>query len=520
MRFRFKFKINFKDILLNIATFAVIALSIYLWVTVMTSDQRFSQISNGDSTQSLVTVNSRYRGAQAFYTPGQVYSFKNGVRYQVHDAQENLTLKFVQKVEKLGLGKIEKMSTATSDYQKLLDDSNYIHFAYPDQINFSLLLGKKKTNSGLLFNRVFVPIKSNLHYLYFGNDIGTKIYRMRIMKGSLTKLVSYVQKAEDQQKVFFLHLKNRYVPFYSKAVSVKEYSYLISYQASSYYASKLLGSSYRKSVAKNGQTVYTSDYSQRLQLPLAGKNSDHQYLYQSYQTKKSRTMTQQLLESAAYVRKLGLTEQDLRFFEADGHEISYVNFVEGYPLFVNDQLAQAQVTFKKESVSVSFNNLNLQIPIPYDGHKKKLLKTASLLKELTEIGIKESQIQEIMIGYHIKNDAKRSDLITLVPTYFIKVNGKWNSLEGWKQAKTNPDILTDSSANIYSSFSSSSSSNSSSSSSAMSSSTAAASSSSATGQAPTYQSSSSQASASSSSSSAIKSSSSSSSSSTNSEGDQ
>ena len=227
-------------------------------------------------------------------------------------------------------------------------------------------------------------------------------------------------------------------------------------------------------------------------------------------------MTQQLLESAAYVRKLGLTEQDLRFFEADGHKISYVNFVEGYPLFVNDQLAQAQVTFKKESVSVSFNSLNLQIPIPYDGHKKKLLKTASLLKELTEIGIKESQIQEITIGYHIKNDAKRSDLITLVPTYFIKVNGEWNSLEGWKHAKTNPDTLTDSSANVYSSFSSSSSS---SSSSAVSSSTAAASSSSATGQAPTYRSSSSQASASSSSSSAIKSSSSSSSSSTNSEGD-
>lgn len=74
------------------------------------------------------------------------------------------------------------------------------------------------------------------------------------------------------------------MPFYAKEIKAKEYSYLISYQSSSYYASRLLGSSYRKSVAKNGRTVYTAGYSKRLQIPKEGKSNDHQYLYQNYLT--------------------------------------------------------------------------------------------------------------------------------------------------------------------------------------------------------------------------------------------
>lgn len=468
MKFKFKFKFN--DFLLHLTTLTVILISIGLWVTVMTSDQRFSRISNESSSQSSASLSTHYRNVQSFYAPGQTYVFQNGVRYQVHDAKRNLPLKFVQYLEKVKLGTIEKMSTTASDYEKLLADQNYIMFAYPDQINFTVLLGKKQTNSSLQFNRVFVPVKSKTRYLYFGNDSGSRVYRLKIKSGSFQQLAKYVKSAQDKQEVSFLHLKKLYVPFYSKAVKVKEYSYLISYQSSSYYASRLLGSSYRKTVAKNGHTVYTAGYSKRLQVPKEGKSSDHQYLYQSYLTSQQRPATQRMLEGAAYVKQLGLAEQDLRFFESSGKTVSYINYIEGYPIFANDTLAQTKVTIGTESVSVAFSSINLQIPIPYDGHVKTLPKTATLLKEMNSIGIKESEIEKIAIGYHIQADKKRSDLITLVPTYFIKVGGSWNSLAGWKKAKAeNTDLLMGGSSFSSSSYSSSSSSSSESSSEASSS---------------------------------------------------
>lgn len=468
MKFKFKFKFN--DFLLHLTTLTVILISIGLWVTVMTSDQRFSRISNESSSQSSASLSTHYRNVQSFYAPGQTYVFQNGVRYQVHDAKRNLPLKFVQYLEKVKLGTIEKMSTTASDYEKLLADQNYIMFAYPDQINFTVLLGKKQINSSLQFNRVFVPVKSKTRYLYFGNDSGSRVYRLKIKSGSFQQLAKYVKSAQDKQEVSFLHLKKLYVPFYSKAVKVKEYSYLISYQSSSYYASRLLGSSYRKTVAKNGHTVYTAGYSKRLQVPKEGKSSDHQYLYQSYLTSQQRPATQRMLESAAYVKQLGLAEQDLRFFESSGKTVSYINYIEGYPIFANDTLAQTKVTIGTESVSVAFSSINMQIPIPYDGHVKTLPKTATLLKEMNSIGIKESEIEKIAIGYHIQADKKRSDLITLVPTYFIKVGGSWNSLAGWKKAKAeNTDLLMGGSSFSSSSYSSSSSSSSESSSEASSS---------------------------------------------------
>lgn len=468
MKFKFKFKFN--DFLLHLTTLTVILISIGLWVTVMTSDQRFSRISNESSSQSSASLSTHYRNVQSFYAPGQTYVFQNGVRYQVHDAKRNLPLKFVQYLEKVKLGTIEKMSTTASDYEKLLADQNYIMFAYPDQINFTVLLGKKQINSSLQFNRVFVPVKSKTRYLYFGNDSGSRVYRLKIKSGSFQQLAKYVKSAQDKQEVSFLHLKKLYVPFYSKAVKVKEYSYLISYQSSSYYASRLLGSSYRKTVAKNGHTVYTAGYSKRLQVPKEGKSSDHQYLYQSYLTSQQRLATQRMLEGAAYVKQLGLAEQDLRFFESSGKTVSYINYIEGYPIFANDTLAQTKVTIGTESVSVAFSSINLQIPIPYDGHVKTLPKTATLLKEMNSIGIKESEIEKIAIGYHIQADKKRSDLITLVPTYFIKVGGSWNSLAGWKKAKAeNTDLLMGGSSFSSSSYSSSSSSSSESSSEASSS---------------------------------------------------
>ena len=147
MKFKFKFKFN--DFLLHLATLAVSLISIGLWVTVMTSDQRFSRISNESSSQSSASLSTHYRNVQSFYAPGQTYVFQNGVRYQVHDAKRNLPLKFVQYLEKVKLGTIEKMSTTASDYEKLLADQNYIMFAYPDQINFTVLLGKKQANSSL-----------------------------------------------------------------------------------------------------------------------------------------------------------------------------------------------------------------------------------------------------------------------------------------------------------------------------------------------------------------------------------
>ena len=440
---KFKFKFKFGDFLLHLVTTVVIAASVILWVMVMTSDERFSKISDETAAQDSPAVKTRYRNMRGFYAPSQVYVYVKGERYQVHDPKRNLSLKFVQNVEDAELGTIEKVSTDAAAYRKLLNNQHYLNFAYPDQVNFAVLVGSTKKNASRNFNRVFVPVKSSYRYLYFANDQGNKIYRTKIKKGNFAQLVKYVTAAKEREKISFLHLTNLYVPFYAKPLKIKEYSYLINYSSRTYFAAKLLGSDYRKSVSKQGVTTYSSGYSLRLQVPPSGKQNDHQYVYRVYRKMGKMSFSRQLLESASYVKRLGLSEQDLRFFEADGQQVKYVNYIEGYPVFVNGNQVQASVTCEKDLVSVGFNSMNLQIPIPYDGRETTLPKTADLLKELDQIGIKESEIRKIVIGYKVVQDKKRGDLVTLVPTYYIKVAGEWNTLSGWREARVNDDAPHD-----------------------------------------------------------------------------
>ena len=76
MKFKFKFKFN--DFLLHLATLTVILISIGLWVTVMTSDQRFSRISNESSSQSSASLSTHYRNVQSLRPGPGPMSSKRG----------------------------------------------------------------------------------------------------------------------------------------------------------------------------------------------------------------------------------------------------------------------------------------------------------------------------------------------------------------------------------------------------------------------------------------------------------
>ena len=82
----------------------------------------------------------------------------------------------------------------------------------------------------------------------------------------------------------------------------------------------------------------------------APKSGEHNYLYTHYEKNKIPSATSRLLDSVYYVHQLGLTEQDLRFFDADGSNVSYLNYIEGIPVFLNKHDLQVKTTFSVQSM--------------------------------------------------------------------------------------------------------------------------------------------------------------------------
>lgn len=429
-----KFKFKFGDFFLGLATTLAIVLSILLWIFIMTSDQRFSNI--GQDQNSTTKQQARSQSAKSLYDlyiPTTSYGFSNGKLCQLYDSKNNLTLEFTKEIKKAkAINKIKKIVDSQVEYEKYLNDPQYVQLVYPDEITFSLFNRlNNSTKDNREFNRFFVS-KSN-QWIYLGNDQTSQIYRIKISGANFNKLREYAQNAKNKNPVHLIRLKEGYSPFYSKATNGKVYSYLVNHQSYSYFVSRLLGTSgVTSKTNKSGQTTYSLNYYTRLKVP-DSDSDDHNYLYTHYEKNKIPNATNRLLDSVYFVHQIGLTEQDLRFFDADGTNVSYLNYIEGIPVFLNKHDLQVQVTFSTDSTNVAFNSINFQIPIPFDGQTKELRPTEDVIKELAAHGLKQNDIQRITIGFKIEKDSSHHSLINLIPTYYVKAYDEWKSVSEWEK---------------------------------------------------------------------------------------
>ncbi|TSO25598.1 hypothetical protein FOD82_00550 [Lactobacillus sp. LL6] len=425
-----KFKFKFSDLFLEIATVFVIILSIVLWIFIMTSDQRFSHINQTQPVrQQAKTRNSK--SLYDLYIPTNAYGFVDGKLYRLYDSKNNLPFEFSKELQNIKVeNKIKKVSSDRESYENTLNNPDLIQLSYPDEITFGLLTKFKMKKGNREFNRIFIP-KTN-KWLYLGNDQNTSLYRVSLKKANFNTLRHYVKIAKNKEAVDFVRLKSGYSAFYVKSENWNVYSYLTSTQSDSYFVSRLLGTSGVTSrTNKNGRTTYSYNYYTRLRVPKTGENNHHDYLYTHYEKAKVPTMTNQLFDSVYYVHRLGLTEQDLRFFDADKNSVRYTNYIEGIPVFLNDHDLQVDTKFSSDSVTISFNSTNFQIPIPFDGQTETLESTYDMISDLSKHGLHQSEIERIMVGFKVESDKSHNNLVNLVPTYYIKAFGQWKSKSEW-----------------------------------------------------------------------------------------
>lgn len=443
-----KFKFKFSDLILEIATVVVIILSIVLWIFIMTSDQRFSRINQTQTTHQQARSRNN-KSLYDLYIPTNAYGFVDGKLYRLYDSKNNLPLEFSKELQNIEVeSDVTKTSSTREKYEEVLNSPDYIQLSYPDEITFGLFT-KLKTNKGNReFNRIFIP-KSN-KWFYLGNDQNTSLYKVKLKKANFDTLRKYVKKAKNKFAVQFVRLKSGYSAFYTKSESWKVYSYLTTTQADSYFVSRLLGTSGVTSrTSKNGHTTYSYNYYTRLRVPQSGEKNHHNYLYTHYEKEKIPTATNRLFDSVYYVHRLGLTEQDLRFFDADKNSVHYTNYIEGIPVFLNNHDLQVDTKFSSDAVTVAFNSTNFQIPIPFDGQTQTIESTDEMISSLEKHGLKQADIERVMVGFKVEKDSSHDNLVNLIPTYYVKAYGEWKSESEWlkqdlniyqKQANTKNEV--------------------------------------------------------------------------------
>ncbi|MBD5429396.1 two-component system activity regulator YycH [Lactobacillus sp.] len=427
-----KFKHKLGNICLTVGLILMVLTSIGLSAYIWGSDSRFSRIEQ-TSNQSPTKKDVGQKSLREIYIPTKLFYYRNSQLYQVYAGQVNLPLQFSKMTQPLEKNTPIKVTKDKTYYNNLLKNQSYIQLTYPDQITISLFLTKlKKANNGE-FNRIFVPVDTTEKYLYLGNDKDYTVYKVAIGKVKFDKFYKQIRKAKSQVPVALHRLSDAYLPFYEKETQLPNYSYLTDQESDSYFVYRLLGTGSINQRNSSASITYSNGVYERL---IAAKKS-HNYEYVNYNENKLPTsVTKKLSSSLSYIRKIGLSEPDLHFFDADNNTMIYQSFVEEYPVFFpGNYNTRAQIKFAKSGLKINFNSLNLQIPIPSNGSKTTLPATKVALNSLIESGYAKKDISRIIVGYTVKADSDSSSrLVDLKPTYYAKIKGKWRSLKEWIDA--------------------------------------------------------------------------------------
>lgn len=427
-----KSKEKLGHLVLRISLISMVILSIILSAIIWGSDSRFSHIEQTSSRGLTKEVGQK--SLRDIYVPTQVFYYKGSHLYQVYDGQKNLPLEFDKLTSDLTRGRVSLVSKKSSTYRKLLKSDKYMQLTYPDQITMPLFLTSLNKRDNREFNRFFAP-KNGGEYLYLGNDYNYKLYRLRTKGISYKKLYKNVQAAKTKYPVTLRRLKDGYSVSYEKAPSMQVYSYLTNEETDSYFVYRLLGTgSPSQRNSENAVTYYNGTYQR-----LISTKKTHRYEFIDYQQNKvPKLVSSRLMESLYYVRKIGLSEPDLRFFDADNKTFVYQNFVEEAPIFFpgNDN-TKAQVVFNSNGMRLNFNSLDLQVPVPSNGWRKTLITTSDALDQLESRGYATTDINKIVIGYLVQRTKEKDNLVDLVPTYYVKINGQWRSFDDWMSSKPN-----------------------------------------------------------------------------------
>lgn len=135
--------------------------------------------------------------------------------------------------------------------------------------------------------------------------------------------------------------------------------------------------------------------------------------------------------SFSYVKKLGTSMGNLRYFDRDKAQVNYRTFVEGFPVFSQKNKGQVQVTVERridqdQYVIINTSSDTIQIPIPSE-EVVTIESADKLLEELKKAGAKMESIRSLVIGYTWQSIEETKQVVDLTPEWYIHYNEKWYS---------------------------------------------------------------------------------------------
>lgn len=344
--------------------------------------------------------------------------------------RESLIATLQKELRQVEFEPLEVVSQSSEDFFKK-PKNNCVEFTYPHSLQLSYYLTifeigiKNKLGDEIEFNRMLISFDEKK--IYFVDIARHTVYQAGIksnidhMKAELeSDRINYLIVSKDHEI-----LPNIY--YLEEAIKLKKYSYILATQSYT---------TFSQAFFSDVNEVYSNDESKNISL----SNSEGEKLTVGYQSgevnftgkiKEQPNLNPSLNNifgnTFQYIEKIGSSYSNLRYFDYENNQITYLNYVEGFPVFGDQNKGKIQLTNVANNIHIVTNQETIQVPIPSE-EEVELQNTESAIEQLIDRGIDPTKIQDIQIGYTWINNQETKQVVDLMPEWYVKYNNQWQSV--------------------------------------------------------------------------------------------
>lgn len=431
----------FSQYILPISVILAITISLIFTWLIWTNPAHFSKNTNENLTSGSATQLSA-RSLTDIYMPTQlIYTDNKQNQTLLFDQKINVVNEFVKIIQGWKFTKIHQSKNISAKaYGEVLNQKNTLTLSYPDAIAGQFIndiFNQQLTiNSTTKFNRIIIPLNSDMQKIYLLDDATFSIYEVNVKQTTITDLGTIIKQIDGGININQVLYHKSVLLMYPQEVSLRQYSYLLNKQSQHLFLTTLFNNGTNSDI-RTRKTNETTTYEEGNNRRVVFNNQTGMVDYQSFTgTKGPNSFNNLLRQGFNDLVTTGVPLENTRYFETnlEGNSFIYRTYVEGYPIFNQTRYGTLKISYDNPGTEhATFSQYSLQVPLPNNQPKIKLATSQMVLSQLASVGININQVQSMQIGYQWETNSNSEMVVNLRPTWYVEINHKWKMLSEWLQ---------------------------------------------------------------------------------------
>lgn len=319
------------------------------------------------------------------------------------------------------------------NYIEAVSKSKTVEFIFPNSIPFGVyqetfsFLPREYENR--TFNRVYISI-DNPQSVYFYNTHSMLYYEAEASNIDLDLLTQVL----NDDKVEYLQaesvsLKEHIVYLPVEAFEIPVLNYLVEEQPNSLFIERLFEDTSEIQTVINDNLSRYYDYFSELSID---NEKDMLTYTRPSVTNEGVSLTTTVLNSFNKLIQYEHWPNDVYYYGYSSvtKEVEFRRYIKGYPIFGEPDYGGTFITVADNNVtSLEMPTIVAQTPISDNQSAEKMYSLQNIEEVLSSSGHDLDTIDDIKVGYIWNYSSESNRVVTLIPSWYVEINGNWMSLQ-------------------------------------------------------------------------------------------